>query len=198
MHISLFFLLWMLSFCFCFCFCFFVFLFFLRKKRLCLCFHYFDVAGLVHLWKWSIFVKCGIKHVNKCVWVHLTTGGVFLFIHVFDIFQLPVISIAVSPFFSFFMWFCSFLNCTVSPSIVMLYWMESTFAVFIIIQKNCIACMLWWRGAKLILFREDTKFAVVKRVTKRINDIGSCKIKERCLHTKMQEARATFLVWNEL
>lgn len=42
MHISPFFLLWMLSSCF---YCFF---FFLRKKRLC--FHYFHVAGLVHLW----------------------------------------------------------------------------------------------------------------------------------------------------
>lgn len=38
------------SFCECWAFVFIVLFFFLRKKRLFLCFHYFHVAGLVHLW----------------------------------------------------------------------------------------------------------------------------------------------------
>lgn len=38
------------SFCECWALVFIVLFFFLRKKRLCFCFHYFHVAGLVHLW----------------------------------------------------------------------------------------------------------------------------------------------------
>ena len=114
-------------------FLFLLLCFFFKKEKIVLMFSLFSCCWVGSFMKWSIFVKCDIKHANKCVRVHLTTGGVFLFIHVFDIFQLPAISIAVSPFFSFFMWFCSFLNCTVSPSIVTLYWMESSFALFITI-----------------------------------------------------------------
>lgn len=126
MHISPFFLLWMLSSCF------YCFVFFLRKKRLCFCFHYFHVAGLVHLWNGQFLLSVTSStpiSVYEFIWQ--LEGCFYSFMSFF--FPLPAISVAVSPFFSFFMWFCSFLNCTVSPSIVTLYWMESSFALFVII-----------------------------------------------------------------
>ena len=98
-------------------FLFLLLCFFFKKEKIVLMFPLFSCCWVGSFMKWSIFVKCGIKDANKCVLrVHLTTGGVFLFFHVFDIFQLPAISIAVSPiFFHFLCGFAVFLIVQCPP-----------------------------------------------------------------------------------
>lgn len=96
-------------------FLFLLLCFFFKKEKIVLMFPLFSCCWVGLFMKWSVFVKRDIKHANKCVRVHLTTGGVFLFIHVFDIFQLPAISIAVSPFFHFLCGFAVFLILQCPP-----------------------------------------------------------------------------------
>ena len=109
MHISPFFLLWMLSSCF------YCFVFFFKKEKIVLLFSLFSCCWVGSFMKWSIFVKCDIKHANKCVRVHLTTGGVFLFIHVFDIFNCRLFLLQFHHFFHFLCGFAVFLIVQCPP-----------------------------------------------------------------------------------
>ena len=104
-------------------------------------FSLFSCCFIDSFMNWSIFVKCGIKHVNKCVRVHLTTGGYFYSFMSLIFFNYPLFLLQFHHFFHFFNVVLQFSLWYSVPSIVMLYWMESTFAVYYY-PKNCTACML--------------------------------------------------------
>lgn len=102
------------SFCECWAFVFIV-LFFFKKEKIVLMFSLFSCCWVGSFMKWSILVKCDIKHANKCVRVHLTTGGVFLFIHVFDIFNCRLFLLQFHHFFHFLCGFAVFLIVQCPP-----------------------------------------------------------------------------------
>ena len=65
-------------------------------------FSLFSCCCIDSFMNWSIFVKCGIKHVNKCVRVHLTTGGYFYSFMSLIFFNYPLFLLQFHHFFHFF------------------------------------------------------------------------------------------------